>query len=244
MKHTTVLLFGAVVLSAMALPLTARAQDASGEEGASLADRFSAKGTMIVSAERAFGVTTTAVSADGGGGNSQTEHQTQFGLLWGSSGSAFTVPRLGFDVVVVDHVTVGGSVGFVTGSSSVETNVNGQSSSQDGPKSTTLAFAPRGGYLFQWDNLGLWLRGGFTYWSTASEGQASSAGGASGKSTTTGFAIDLEPTFLWSPVTHFAFTAGVVLDVPISGSVSADGGGSADRKVSNAGVVAGLCAWF
>jgi hypothetical protein len=172
----------------------------------------------------------------------------------------YTVPRVGFDYAIVDHITVGAElIAFFSlgGSQSHEidhTNGSTQTANGDQPGTTVFGIAPRGGYVLGLSNLfSLWLRGGFSFY-TAS--QKSSVTDMAGKTTTTQsvqqFAIDLDPQLVITPVNHFGFTVGVTGDIPIGGGHSQDvvlpngssTSTSAPSSLAFLGVTAGMVVWF
>ena len=223
-----------VVLACMSIPAAARAQDAP--------ERFASKSTFMISADRLFGVSNYSATTSQNG-RDQTVSGTQANLLWGSAAipdvgtNPYTMPRLSFDYAIIDGVTIGGSVGYALVNG--KTEANGQSS--DRPSTGTFAAMARGGYVIPLGRHGVWLRGGFTYFNSSTTTTA--VDGSSQKSSVGGFAVTLEPTFVFSPFDHFAFTGGIVVDVPVSGS-SDSGGPSVSLKVTNYGALFGVLVSF
>jgi hypothetical protein len=252
-----VVLFG-VLAAAMATVSGASAARATGS-GDSLG--MAEKGSLIISADRLFGATWTQSSVD----NPQKykDKYTSFGLLWGSPvtstaglASPYNIPRAGVDYTIISNLTIGGSIGFFSQSHGTErTNPNnGVITSQDAPSVTAFALAPRVGYVLGFSpNIGLWLRGGLTYFTTSVDlhpdntqfGTPSSYGFS-------GFSINLEPQLVLAPVEHFAFTVGLVADLPLGGSQKTTtylGNGATQTEsiglgVTNIGLTVGLLGWF
>jgi hypothetical protein len=207
---------------------------------------FGKQGEFIISADRLvpfFNFTHISVDGPTGGTvtkNTTTYTQTGFSLLWGSTSNGgvdpgfYTVPRVGFDYVIVPNVTIGGDlVVFATlgGSKTTDTTtsaggtVTNSSVSVDNPSTTIFGIAPRGGYILGLNDLfSLWLRGGFSYYTSSTKATATSPGGTT--TTTTDNAhqlgLDLEPQFVFTPVQHIGFTAGLNVDIPLTGGVSTD----------------------
>jgi hypothetical protein len=197
-----------------------------------------------------------------------TYSQTSISLLWGgtsngSLGSAidtfYTVPRLGFDYVIVPNVTIGGNIivfftlGGSTGSETTFNNGTTMTTSNDNPSALIFGVAPRGGYILELSNLfSLWLRGGVSYYVANSKTTQGTGNGQTTLSNSVNqFAIDLDPQLVITPVPHFGITAGLTADIPIAGGRSAQldrNGGSTSASAFSSilyiGVTAGLMGWF
>lgn len=244
---------------------------------------FGQQGQFILSADRLMPFFAWSnISVDNGTGGGQTKNttsssQTSLGFLWGSTpgyGSAggvggngglaatnlfFTVPRVGFDYVIVPNVTIGGDlVVYFTlgGSNSTEIDYqNGmtQTTKNDNPGVTLFGIAPRGGYILGLNDMfSLWLRGGFSYY-TATAKQTVTNGNNTQTNTATQSqpAIDLEPQLVFTPVPHLGFTAGLTADIPFAGnwSFSNQNGGQTNSTSNSAsvfylGVVLGMLGYF
>jgi hypothetical protein len=158
----------------------------------------------------------------------------------------YTTPRFSVDYAVIDHLTLGGSIGFMTSSGSTDdkNTATGVTRSQDHDSASAFVLTPRVGYYLPFDMFGLWLRGGFTFYHLSDTPPA----GAPGATTGNGFAIDLEPTFVINVTKGFGLYAGVVCDIPLSGSQSTDLGGgtsvSADYKLFNFGITTGMMGYL
>jgi len=124
----------------------------------------------------------------------------------------YTVPRLSVDGFVIDHLSVGGSLGiWVT-----DPNHGGSASG--------VLLAPRVGYAISFSNaFGFWPRGGFTFWSFGGNDE---------------FGLTMEAMFYGSPVEHFAFTFGPVIDIGIAGN------GDHDRAHSIGIISGGIMGWI
>jgi hypothetical protein len=183
--------------------------------------------------------------------------QSSISFLYGSSADQhdffYTVPRLGFDYVIVPNVTIGGEViAFFTlgSSSSTETQLNTGSATHDpgaAPSTTIFGIAPRGGYILQMSELfSFWLRGGFSY--NTGTVKLVRNGQTLGSETTNQWALDLDPQLVVTPFPHVGFTAGVVADIPFGGShetQAANGTSiSAFSSVFHLGVTLGMLAYF
>ncbi len=196
-----------------------------------------------------------------------TTTQTAISILWGSATPSnlstnaspslfFTVPRVGFDYTFAPNWTIGGDgVIFFTlgGSSDSENRPAGGASttgSLSGPSTTLFGIAPRAGYIFEFNDVwSLWLRAGASFYTTSTKLTL-----ANNNTTTSGanqLALDLDPQFVIAPVKHFAFTAGLTVDVPITGRHWQDvtlanntTTVSASSSMLFIGATAGLLGWF
>jgi hypothetical protein len=249
----------------LAAPL-AEAQRRGGDEG------FGERGQFIVSADRLFDLFAfSSVSQDQFGTPPGTKivvtsTETSMGFLWGSATDSgptatfYTVPRVGVDYTIVNNVTVGGELILwftLGGHTSTETDTaNASNTTTSGnPGSVIFGVAPRGGYILQLnDAFSLWLRGGFSIITTSTNTSNTTAG--INTSNTTGaqqFAIDLDPQFVWTPMRHVGFTAGLTTDIPIGGghwsNTTFSGTGttvneSRPSSIAFFGVTVGTLVWF
>jgi hypothetical protein len=262
------------VAASIGVLLTASLAHAQGREA------FGHQGQFIISADRLvpiFSYTHTAQdNYNPGPGNSKAVafyNQTSISLLWGSVSSTpaasdglnripsdtfFTVPRVGFDYVIVPNVTIGGNVVvFFTlgGSNGTDVTANNGSTTTtkfDNPGALVFGVAPRGGYILPLTDLfSLWLRGGFSYY-VASAKSSNNANPQSSLSTSANqFALDLDPQFVITPVPHFGFTVGLTADIPLAGGHSAEtvtGGTSRTTSAWSSifflGVTGGILGYF
>lgn len=208
MKYT----FSALLTSlSLSIPALAHAQD------------LSDKGTMVFSADRLFGVTATHVSWEEGPFEADNDW-TAIGFLSRSPASVFDLPRVGFDYLVIDHLSVGGSIAFYT------------TDPDQGPDYSGFLLSPRVGYLVELGRVvGIWPRGGFTFHS-----------GEVGGTDENGFALTLECPFTFSPTKHFAFHVGPTFDIDMFGKREGGGPGGVDvdQNYRVFGLNAGLLGWF
>ena len=203
---------------------------------------------VLVSAERLLGFAfwSTRLSANG---QTVSSSGVDGNVLAGVSGPATPhgIPRLAFDAIPFGGLTLGGSFGYMT-HSGTETLPN--KSEQPIASLRVLTFAPRVGYAIDFSkHVGLWLRGGITYYRIdGSSTQTDTTGNVTAiDSTRQGVSLDLEPTLMLSPAAHFAFTFGLVADLPLGGSYSESGqlsGVPFDLTYTSFGLQSGLTAWF
>jgi hypothetical protein len=239
---------------------------------------FGQQGEFIIDGNRLFqlfafdNVSQGSLTGVGGDVTSITNSSTSttISLLYGSNGNStqngtsgdpfFTVPRVGFDYVIVPNVTIGGDliVLFTLGGhSTVETDTSdGKSASVTSPNPGVTGFgiAPRGGYILPLsDMFSLWLRGGFSYYTATSKISTTNAAGVTTTDSTNidQFALDLEPQIVFHPIPHVGFTAGLTADIPLTGGISGTtttGGDSATASAHSSifylGIELGMLAHF
>lgn len=238
---------------------------------------FGEQGQFMISADRLFQLFAwdnwTRDDLTGGLGGAAnkstvTDNQIFTSLLYGSSPNQiepfFTVPRAGFDYVIVPNVTIGGDLVMVFtygGKHTTEQDYSGTgpcggstcTSSSDNPGILGFGVAPRGGYILGLNDMfSLWLRGGVSYYLAQSKTTVQNSNPTETITTTVNqFALDLEPQFVMHMIPHVAFTAGLDVDIPITGGISADDNrGGTSRSVSGGSGIAyigldlGLVAYF
>jgi hypothetical protein len=108
--------------------------------------------------------------------------------------------RLGFDGVIVSHLTLGGNLGVATHGG-------------DAPGDTGFIIYPRVGYVIAFDDTwGFWPRGGVTI--------TNYSWGGGRNFSDDEVALTFEALFYASPVEHFAITFGPNFDLGIAGDGS------------------------
>src|SRR5688500_16410359 len=125
---------------------------------------------FVLSAERLFGLSFTSETqeapAPSGAPDVETTSTniglgTNFGLI-----SPYVQPQFGFDVFVIDHLSVGAALSYWQVSGEQEQG----DESQDLPEFALFRVTPRVGYGMMFnDILGLWARGGLTYFNFSTE---------------------------------------------------------------------------
>lgn len=200
---------------------------------AAFAQEFGKQGDAVFAGERLFGFNSTSVDVEAPGDDVEYD-RTSFSLGWrGSQGivGPYEVPRLAFDYLVIDSLSVGGSLGFA----SISEDFDGGpfDASGDG---TSFIFAPRVGYIYMFnDVIGIWPRGGFTYHSENVDDQYDA----------NGFGLNIECMFPIVPTEHFGFLVGPTLDLDFTGSRDPDGpADDFDYTYTTFGIQAGLFGWL
>jgi hypothetical protein len=207
-------------------------------------------GTIMIGAERLFGLSLSRETTATNNGDNSTDNTT-FTLLYSASPNVHMTPRLTCDFVPIDGLTIGGGIGFGVGSLDDSRTRNSATTNTDGPTSTWIIISPRVGYVLGLSSLAkLWLRGGLTYFWMNTD-FPSAIPNTSVSSRLTGLSLDLEPTLLLQPFTHLGFTASLLVNLPLTGSFTTDttvGGTttstSVDRTIRNFGLAVGMVGRF
>jgi hypothetical protein len=231
-------------------------------------DAFGEQGQFIFGADRLFSVfayTSNIYSFPGVNGNSTT-NGTEMGLFWGGNGIAggtaaagafgagnpnfYSPPRLGFDYTVIPHLTIGGElfVWFTPGQNNTTPAGNGTSVTNPSPTGNEFGIAPRVGYIIGVnDVLGVWLRGGVSYY--LANWSSNAQNGCSSSASLDVFGLDLDPQLVISPVRHFAFAVGPALDWGFLGGWSSQAtcnaaSVSGNYNAVNFSINGGMVGWF
>jgi hypothetical protein len=243
---------GTTMLCAVPRAASAQEHDANG-----LGD----KGQLIISVDRLMPVLSyssqTETSTNNGITTETTQSGTSIALLLGNEpnlGVVHTLPRVAFDYTIINHLTLGGSlaVAFGLGGGEEISTTNRPTVDRDAKRSI-IGFAPRVGYIIPLHkNFAFWPRLGLSIYSVSTTFNRIQ-GNADVKVTNsdTLFAIDVDPQFVWTPIQHFFFQFGPLMNIPITGSRSSetDVGNSSttqknDLSVFHLGISAGLGGWF
>ncbi len=241
-------------LVALLTPSTASAEDANG---------FGEKSQLIVAVDRlmpAFSYTSQTVTATQGGATLKTSDSgTSAALLFGREpnlGVVHTIPRVAFDFTIVRHLTLGGAiaVAFGLGGTHEEDFGNNATRRSDAAKTSIIGLAPRIGYILPiGNNFAFWPRAGFAFYSVSTKFQTVTQGNVDVTTTNNDslLSLDLDPQFVWTPIAHFFFNFGPILNVPLSGSRSVEVATGPtttttknDLSVVHFGLTAGLGGWF
>jgi hypothetical protein len=190
------------------------------------AQELGAKGDAVFSVDRLMGIAMTHAA-----GERMPTHMlyhddwTSISFGWRASpdGSPFDVPRFAFDYLVTNHLSIGGSLGYVSLDADQANDIS------------MFEVSPRIGYLYSFGRVvGIWPRGGFTYHSTS----------VTNRFDEKGFALSLECPFTFSPASHFAVHVGPTFDVDMFGSQDPSGVDKGDRTYRTFGLNVGLLGWF
>jgi hypothetical protein len=198
---------------------------------------------FVLSAERLFGLSFAQLTVDVSGPAPDFEvSSTNIGLGTNfGEYSPYVQPQFGFDVFVIDHLSVGVALSYWTASGEAEQG----DQSEDLPDRALFRVTPRVGWGMMFtDIVGLWARGGLTYYNSSAEAESGT------EVTQNGLAITLEGLLMISPVDHVGIHLGPTFDIGISGEQEldpADPGSptvSSDETHRQFGAMAGLSVWF
>lgn len=235
-----------VTLTALgaALVLVATTSDA---EAAGNASGFGDKGQIMISADRLvplFGYTHSSVDITGPLNNNDTRSTStnasgmsflfardlssfDLGANGGQPANVHSLPRVAFDISVINNLTVGAglALAFGFGGSFKTERVTGptttQTTSADAPSSVLFGIAPRVGYVIPFgEHLAFWPRLGFAFYSYSLKQETTNNNTnnvTTAKVTDTLFSVDLDPQLAIIPTEHFFITVGPMLNIPITG---------------------------
>jgi hypothetical protein len=237
----------AIAVSSFATVAPAFAQDGG----------FGKTGQIMLSADRLFGLSFPSVAIeDGDSHNKTTSSRTNISLLFPPLSlvqSPYEIPRAAFDVNVASGFTVGGAIGFLSSTGKkVEPAMGAAPPDREDATITMFLFSPRLGYVIPITPMfAFWPRAGITYFNIGSESTSTGMNPVTTKTTIGGFAVDIEPMFVITPVNHFGITVGPTVDIPLSGTRSVtqtppDPTPAADDKIkyTSYGLNVGLLGYF
>jgi len=252
--RSSLLVSALVGLAGLLTAKSASAQEANG---------FGEKTQLIVSVDRlmpAFSYTSqTLTNTQGGATFKTTDSGTSAALLFGREpnlGVVHTIPRVAFDFTVVRHLTLGGAiaVAFGLGGTHEDEFGNNNTRRSDAAKTSIIGLAPRIGYILPLgNNFAFWPRAGFAFYSVSTRFSAVTQGNVDVTTTNNDslLSLDLDPQFVWTPIPHFFFNFGPIVNVPLTGSRSVEVATGAtttttknDLSVVHFGITAGLGGWF
>jgi hypothetical protein len=157
------------------------------------AQELAAPGTLVFGAERVFGLYFSHQSREVGTIDVESDAFV-FGLGWTTNASPLTIPRVGVDYFLDEHLTVGGNLGlYIAGADADDTGVY---------------VGGRVGYALRLAHeVTFWPRGGVAF---------------AGADNTSVFVINLEGMFALAPADQWAVLAGPVLDLGLAGEQNDD----------------------
>jgi hypothetical protein len=181
------------------------------------AEEIGTRRNLVFSAERLFGVYFDHTSYERNNLDVDND-STVIGLGWaGNPTSALVTPRLGIDFFLGNAFTLGGSLGFYSGTTNDYTI-------------TSFLLAFRAGYALRLGHsVTLWPRGGFSYVTTSGEDSA--------RDNYT-FALTVDAPFVFSLTEGFAITLGPTFDLGFLAEYQ-----SFDATQTVFGLMFGLSGW-
>jgi hypothetical protein len=205
------------------------------------AQNLSDQGTFAVSADRLMGLIRTQQTRDlDDVPGEQTLTTNDFSFLGrGPVASPLSNPRVAFDYFVIDGLSIGGSIGYWSQTGRVRDESGRRWDLDD---QSALVFAPRVGYLALFsDHVGIWPRGGFSFYSLTGDSYVP------GDWTASGLAFNVDVPFVFIPAPHTAILVGPGLDVTLFGGGEYRVGQvrrDFDLRYFDIGLYAGLAIWF
>lgn len=193
-------------------------------------------GTIALGAERLTGF---FHSTDSVGNTDVTRNKIS--LLGESSTGPYDLPRIGIDGFIIDGLSLGGTIALAHTGVTTKTSAGPINGSVDSSE-TDFLFAPRVGYALMFsEHVGIWPRGGFSYF------LATTSVDNGGSSSLHYFSLNIDCPFLFKLAPNFAITAGPVIDVSFEGSRKTEPNGpgvsvTADASTAAFGIAAGLVA--
>ena len=181
-------------------------------------DSFGKPLDISFAVERPFGFYFGSAEIDPPGQGEIDRDGNGFALGWSQESNYYPVlaPRFGLDVFVIERLSVGGSVGFIS------RNVEGDNNDRDG-----FIFAPRVGYFIDFsDHFGFWPRGGLTFYNLNDPDQSQ-------------FLLALEGYFTFAPRDGFGFMFGPTIDFGLGGE-----SGNDDYNERVLGILIGMFGWI
>ncbi|MFO7179058.1 MAG: hypothetical protein DIU78_010195 [Pseudomonadota bacterium] len=230
-----------VIALLLGVPSVAAAQGAR--------ESFGSRGQFVIGAERLFGLVVSSSTVDPEIGSEIEESHTSFTLLANPTNgvgngrvSTYSFPRVGFDFLVTDGVSVGAALGMASVSGTLDTEAQPE---QELDPTLAFLFAPRVGYAYPFGStIGIWPRVGISYVTSSTSNDIV-------ETSYYRLAVTLEAPLVISPVPHAAFTIGPVFDIGVSGGIeeSAQMGGlrvsfESDESGIEWGLMAGLLVYL
>ncbi len=170
----------------------------------------------MISAERLFGIYSVSRDYDDANDDNDPDDFSVGLLMQGGHLSPVTVPRVAIDVFIIEHLSLGGSLGLY---------------SNDINNGSGALFAPRVGYAFDFNQkFAFWPKAGFTYYSLNNPDHRH-------------FSLSLEGAFVFMPNPAVGFTATPFFDLGMTGR-DEDGPDDIDYVDRVGGVTLGMFARF
>jgi hypothetical protein len=207
-------------------------------------DDFATAGTFAFGVERVFGLY-LAQRAEETPTDEDTDDYTQFSFAWGGvPPTVYSIPRVGFDYFVIDGLSLGGSIAYWSlDIESENLDKTDGSVATGGSEQSAFLFSPRVGYAVMFsDVVGIWPRGGITYYSRSFD-----ADGAPPEVDENELAFTAEFHLILAPVEHVGITIGPVIDFGITGEVDDPDPDNPDPDLQNRSfgiAVAGIFGWI
>jgi len=210
---------------------------------------FGKQFVFVLSAERLLGLSFTNDKEENFAGTEETKRTTtEFGFSSKpGSRNPYFLPQLGLDFFVIDHLSVGLGLTYwhISGDEKISPPPTDGPASRQLDDTNLFRITPRVGFGMMFTNIvGLWARGGLSYYNRHSEAENGD------ENSENGAAVTVEGLLMLSPFNHVAFGVGPAVDFGISGeeednpSDPNEPTSTADRKRNQYGLMSGLSIWF
>lgn len=193
------------------------------------AQELGTKGDAIIGAERLFGIRGEHFGLEQPAPLDDVEvDSTTISLGFAQTLVPYNIPRVTFDYLVIDKLSIGGTIAF----SSYDADVEGP---VDPATRTDFELGPRAGYLHMFGKVvGIWPRGGLVYHSMSMEDVFDSWT----------LALNLECMFPIVIAPHFGIIAGFAFDQSLMGNWDPDNGPDLDVTYRSIALQVGLFGWL
>ena len=182
------------------------------------AANFGNQGQLAITAENLFGLTIERVGYDLPNNNQSSTTQTNIGLF--HSTTSYRGPWVGAHYFVIPSLSVGATLGFVSGSSSTTTTMGAVTTTTDRAPVFRFVVVPKVGYALMFTNvLGFWFRAGPGL-HTTSTGDNNPNDNNDQSSSTTFWFLSLDALFVVAPTPNFGFYVGPQGNFSFAGSQS------------------------
>lgn len=163
-------------------------------------------GDFTIGVERVFGLYTMHIEQELPGPVDLERDPGSFGFMFQSApDSPLVVPRVGFDYFIIPQLSLGGSLALAS--------YDPDDDDDDDDEVSTFLFAPRVGYAIEFNaSWGVWLRGGFSYYSQ----------GFANDTSRNLLALSGEGAFYYLPAPNVGFTLSPLFDLGLTGEVEND----------------------
>ncbi len=196
----------------------------------------------MITAENLFGFTLERIGTEQANDSETAATFSNFGLFHRTT--TFRGPWVGAHYFVIPNLSIGATLGFVTGGGSTTQTTRGTSVTSDMDSTFTFIVLPKVGYYLALTNmLGFWFRGGPGFYRTSTSDANNDSGNARGF----GF-LSVDALFTVTPVNYFGFYVGPQGNLSFAGSYSVTNNQGAtvswDSSFRSFSIDAGILGYF
>lgn len=196
------------------------------------ADELGQQGVLVLSAENLFGFAHIEEEIDFGPIEVERDYNI-FGLGMTFDATPMWTPRLAIDGYVIDGLSVGGALGLAFYGDDDDFD-------DDDDDVTLFLIAPRVGYTYMFTSwVGIWARGGFTYYLISEDDDDRRDDFEHSQ-----FTIDLEAMFPFVLTEGFGIEVGAVAHIGLAGERGFDDDDDRDYQEWGIGIMVGLLGWL